>query len=183
MGADDKLLRACVKLVQAANKQADALLPGKISGIVKTHATLGVASAFIPVPGVDIAAGIAVIWGMYFRINSELNMPFSENVIKSVATGVGTNLAAFATVLAVGSAFKFLPVIGTVTAIAIMSAASYALTLASGYVYITVLTELVRTKAPEDITESDFKIVVDEVMNDKLALKAFMADARKSYKK
>lgn len=124
---------------------------------MRTHAALGVASSFIPVPGPDIAAGIAVSWGMHFRINDELEMPFSENIIKSVASGVGTNLAAYVSVLAVGSLIKVIPGIGTAVAVVIMSAASYALILASGYVYIRVLTELVKSKSAEDITDIRFQ--------------------------
>jgi hypothetical protein len=91
MGIDERLLHAAMELVKAANKQVDSMLPGKIAGIVKSHAALAVGSSFIPIPGADFAAGVAAIWGMYFRINGELQLPFRDNVIKSVASGVGTN--------------------------------------------------------------------------------------------
>ena len=183
MATDELLLEAAVKLVNAANKELDAALPGKIAGIVKTHAALAVGSSFIPIPGADVAAGAAAIWGMYFRINSELKMPFQDNVIKSVASGVGTNLAAFVGILAVGSALKFIPGLGTFAAIALVAAASYALTLASGYVYLKVLTMLLGQKSAESISESDWKRAVDDVMSDKQVIQSFVDEAKKSYKK
>lgn len=183
MGVDEKLLHAAFELVKAANKQIDEALPGKIAGIVKTHSLLAVGSAFVPIPGADLAAGIAAIWGMYYRINNELQMPFKDNVIKSVASGVGTNLAAYASMLAVGSALKFLPVVGTIPAIAIMSAAAYALTLASGYVYLKALTMLLGNQRADQISDADLKGAVDDVLGDKNEIKSFFNDAKKSYKK
>lgn len=185
MDAYEELFQAAaqvVNLVNEANKELDDALPGKIAEIVKTHAALAVGSSFIPIPGVDVAAGAAVIWGMYVRINSELKMPFQDNVIKSVASGVGANLTAYVGILAVGSALKFIPGLGTLTAIALMAAASYALTLASGYVYLKALTMLLGEKRAVDISEPDWPWAIDRVMREQ-DIQSFMDEARKSYKK
>jgi hypothetical protein len=55
-----------------------------------------VASGWVPGFGGLAAAGISArfIWTMYGRINSKIGLPFSENVVKSIATGIATNLAA-----------------------------------------------------------------------------------------
>lgn len=183
MGVDEKLLRAAIELVKVANKRIDNALPGKLAGIVKTHSMLAVGSAFVPIPGADLAAGIAAIWGMYYRINSELQLPFGENVIKSIASGVATNLTAYAGMLAFGSMLKFFPGIGTVAAIALMSAAAYALTMASGYIYLKALTVLLGERQINEISESDLRNAVDNVMNDKQNICTFVNEAKKSYKK
>lgn len=180
MGVDEKLLKAAIALIKAANKQLDELMPAKLAGIVKTHAALGVGAAWIPVPGADIAAGVGAIWGMYYRINSELKLPFTENVIKSVASGIGTNLTAYMGILGVASTLKLIPGIGSVAGAIAMSAAAYALTLASGYVYMKVLTLLLGNKSARDITQSDLRDAVTQVMNDKEDVRSFVRDAKKS---
>jgi hypothetical protein len=55
-----------------------------------------VSSGWVPGFGGLAAAGISArfIWTMYGRINSKIGLPFSENVVKSIATGIATNLAA-----------------------------------------------------------------------------------------
>ena len=93
MSAD--LLKTAWELVEAANKSVDKNMPDRLASIVKQHAVAGVGAAWIPIPGASIAAGAAAVWGMYFRINSELNLSLSENVVKSIASGVATNLAAY----------------------------------------------------------------------------------------
>lgn len=183
MAYEGRLLDAAVQLVKAANKQTDEALPPKIAGIVKTHAALAVASAFIPIPGVDLAAAAASIWGMYIRINNEINMPFEENLVKSIASGVGTNLAAYAGVTAVASMLKFIPALGTFPSIALMAATSYALTLASGYVYLKALTMLLKQNPAKRISKSDWDEAISHVMSDKHDIKSFMGEAKKSYTK
>ena len=64
-----------------------------------------------------MAAAAINIWTMYARVNKELNLPFGDNIIKSLAAGVATNLAgALAGAVVVGSALKFLPGLGTICA-------------------------------------------------------------------
>src|SRR5690242_19200542 len=91
---EGRLMGMAVKLVVAAHKEIDDAMPEKLAKIVKLHSALAVGAAWVPVPGVDIAACAANIWTMYYRINSELNMPFGENVVKSLASGVVTNVSA-----------------------------------------------------------------------------------------
>jgi uncharacterized protein (DUF697 family) len=182
MGADAHLLHAAVKLVQVAHKGLDQAMPAKLAGIVKTHAAMGVAAAWIPIPGADFAAGAAAIWGMYYRINEYLKLPFSENVVKSVASGVGTNLAAYCAALAVGDALKWFPGLGSLAGALVMSAAAYALTLASGYVYMQALTLLLQEKKADDITESDWGSAVNQVMSDRESVRSIINEARTSYR-
>ena len=68
------LLHIAVKLVEAMDKGKEEALPQEIADVVKLHAKIAVGSAWIPVPGADVAAGAANIWTMYLRINSKLGM-------------------------------------------------------------------------------------------------------------
>ena len=156
-------------------------MPQEIADVVKLHAKIVVGSAWIPVPGADVAAGAANIWTMYLRINSKLGMKLGESALKTIASAVATNLASYAAVLAVGGAMKFIPGIGSIGGAAIMSGALYAVTLASGYVYLKALTALVGKGGVVD--ENQLKASVDDFLkNNKSEIKEFIREAKKDYK-
>ena len=96
------------------DKAADETLPAEIANVVKLHSKIAVGSAWIPIPGADMAAGTANIWGMYARVNNKLGLPFGENVMKSIGSGVATNLASYLALNGVASALKFIPGVGSV---------------------------------------------------------------------
>ena len=182
MDVDGKLLKASIKLVGAMDKVADKNLPKEIADVVKLHSKLALGSAWIPVPGADMAAGAASIWGMYVRINSKLGIPFGENVMKSIGSGVATNLASYVAMSTVASALKFIPGIGTLTGTALsalMSASLYGLTMASGWVYLNALCALAEKKG------NNFSVYISSAVNsrlkDKSAIKEFIDSAKKSY--
>lgn len=179
----DKLAVSAAKLVLAMNKSADANLDERIATIVKTHSALAVGSALIPVPGADIAAAAANVWTMYLRINSELDLPFKENMVKTVAAGVATNLGAAAAGLVVaGSALKLFPGIGTVPGMAIMAATIYGVTMVSGIVYLRALTALANRTNLNNVSEADLKAATEDVMRNKQEMKDLIKESRKSYK-
>ena len=177
------LLRTAWDLVQLLDKGADECLPNEIVDIVKLHAKLAVGSAWIPVPGADVAAGAVNIWSMYIRINSKVDMSFGESILKTIASGVATNLASYAAMMGVGSLIKLVPGIGTWTGALVMSATLYAITLASGYVYLKALTILLRQKKSKSITSKDLKDAIDVFLtNNKNEIKRFIKSAKDSYK-
>jgi uncharacterized protein (DUF697 family) len=178
-----QLIQAAVKLTQALNKSADDQLPGKLAGIVKLHAGIAVAGAFIPIPVADIAAAAGNIWTMYVRINKELDLPFRENLIKSIAAGIATNLgAAAAGTVIIGSAFKFIPGLGTLGGAVILGATVYGITIASGIIYMNAVAKLLNSKNTKQFDEEDLKQAVDEVMEDKEAVQSIFNNAKKDYK-
>lgn len=182
MDIDGKLLKASIKLVQLMDKTADANLPREIADVVKLHSKLAVGSAWIPIPGADVAAGAANIWGMYVRINNKLSIPFGENVMKSIGSGVATNLASYAAMSGVASALKFIPGIGTIGGAVLMSATLYGLTLASGWIYLNALS-LVAAKKGNTFSASDISKAVNDLLKDKTTIKNFIDEAKKTYKK
>ena len=163
MDVNGKLLKASIKLVGVMDKTADENLPKEIADVVKLHSKLALGSAWIPVPGADMAAGAASIWGMYVRINSKLGIPFGENVMKSIGSGVATNLASYVAMGTVASALKFIPGIGTLTGAAIMSASLYGLTMASGWVYLNALCALAEKKG-NNFSVSDISSAVNSML-------------------
>lgn len=176
------LLHAAYELVQSLDKMTDDSLPQEIADVVKLHAKLAVGSAWVPVPGADVAAGAVNIWTMYLRINGKIGMKLGESVLKTIASAVATNLASYAAVLAVGGALKFIPGIGSIGGAVVMSGALYAVTLASGYVYLKALTALLKKGGVVD--GNKLKESVDSFMNNNRSeIKNFINTAKKDYKK
>ena len=181
MDTDRTLIKTTIKLVQLMDKTADETLPTEIANVVKLHSKLAVGSAWIPIPGADMAAGAANIWGMYARINNKLGLPFGENVMKSIGSGVATNLASYIAMSGVASALKFIPGIGSFGGAVLMSASLYGVTLASGWVYLQALCALAEKKG-SSFSVSDIGDAVNSLLRDNSTIKEFIDAAKKAYK-
>lgn len=182
MNSDQKLLESAISLVKALDKEADEFLPIEISDVVKLHSKIAVGSAWIPIPGIDALAGGANIWTMYGRINSKLGFTIKDNVLKTVASGVATNLASYLAVSGVASALKFIPGLGSIGGGIVMSASLYAVTLASGYVYLKALFYLARQKGPQMHDLSGLGDAINAALKDS-SISDFINDAKQEYKK
>lgn len=182
MNAYIELYEAATALVSALDKGAEKLLPQEIVNVVKLHSKLAVGSAVIPVPGADVAAGAANIWGMYLRINNKIDLPIKENIIKTIGSGVATNLVSYAAMVGVGSLIKTIPGIGTIAGTALAAASLYAITLCAGYVYLQALTLLAKRDG-KSFNPSDISDAVNEVLKQKEVIKNFINTAKKDYKK
>lgn len=178
MDVDHKLLEAAIELLKLMDKTTDENLPKEIADVVKLHSKLAVGSAWIPVPGADMAAGAANIWSMYVRINKKLDIPFGENVMKSIGSGVATNLVSYLAMSGLASAMKFIPGIGTLGGAALMSASLYAVTLASGWVYLKALCALAEKKG-SSFSISDVSKAVNDMLKEKTVIKDFINAAKK----
>lgn len=176
-----ELLHVAVELTKLLDKAADTTLPTQIVDVVKLHSKLAVGSAWIPVPGADVAAGAANIWAMYARINGKIDIPVKENVLKTIGAGVATNLTSYLAMSGVASTLKFIPGIGTLGGALIMSASLYAVTLVSGWVYLKALCLMAQRNAGS-LTLEDFKKAVDTVMSDKGLIKRLITAAKADYK-
>jgi hypothetical protein len=177
------------KMLEAMNKLADKSLPEKIAEIVKSHSTgaavAAVGSAWIPGAGgtAAVLASAGFIWSMYARIGSEINLPMSENILKTIASGVATNLAAgVAATWVMSSVFSVIPGIGSVAASVIMGGTCYALNLASGYVYLKIMTTLFNSGVdPTKMSEQELNDMAKKVANDS-DVKDVMNKAKQAYK-
>ena len=178
---DEHLLKESTHLVELLDKQADAMLPKDIADVVKLHSKLAVGSAWIPVPGADVAAGAATIWTMYTRINSKLGVSLKENILKTIASGVATNLASYAAMAGVASALKFIPGIGSIGGAVLMSASLYGITIASGWVYLKALCTLAE-KDGVNLDMNKLGDAVKDVLKD-ASIKKIIEEAKKEYKK
>ncbi len=192
MKIDQKLLDQAQQLLEAMNKldeTADKNLPKEIAGIVKFHAkgatAAALASAWIPGAGgtAAIVASAGFIWSMYGRIGAEIGLPISSNILKTLAAGVATNLASAAVgAVVVSTAISFIPGLGSFGASVLMGGTSYALVLASGYVYLKTMTALFkRGLDPTKLSEENLKDAAKEVTKDS-DVKDILQQARKEFK-
>jgi hypothetical protein len=166
-----KAMKKSTKIVAAIDKTVDDNLPQNIAEIVKFHskgaAVAALASAWVPgVGGVAATtASAGFIWTMYARIGTEINLPISQNILKTVASGVATNIASYVVgMIALSSVFSIVPGIGNMGASILMGGTCYALTLASGYVYLKIMTQLFSQGIdPTTLSEQELKDIAKTV--------------------
>ncbi len=178
------LLAAAIDLAKAMNKIADKSLPKRLASIVKLHSGVAAGTMFVPVPGLDLAVATGNIWTMYVRINKEIGLPFSQNLIKSIAGGIATNLGSFyAVTFIVGSIFKLFPGIGTVAGTAVVVASIYTVTVAAGIIYMKVMAKLFTNNDIQNINEEDLRKATEEFLQDRKTVTAILQESKDSYKK
>lgn len=183
------ILHVAKELVETLNHAVDKNLPEEIAGIVKTHsagaAAACVAAGWLPGAGALVAAGICggFVWTMYGRINSKIGLPLTDNLLKSLASGVATNLATgFVGALILQTLLTMLPGIGSAGAAVLAGGTGYALTLASGYVYLKLMTNLFLSgKDPTKMDESSLKAAASSVAASK-DVKKVVSEAKNEYK-
>lgn len=172
MADTDVMLGAAKHLVAVLDKAADRMLPKEIADIVKFHSkgagVAGIAAGWAPGVGSTLAVATAAgfVWTMYGRINAKLDVPIGKNVLKSLASALCTNLAAYMAATFVGSTLASLfPGIGSVAAAGINGAMVFALTWVSGLVYLKLLAVLAKKKVSFDSVSADeIKSVMKEVV-------------------
>ncbi len=118
---------------------------------------------------------------MYVLINKKVGISVGDNILKTIGAGVATNLASAAAVSTVASALKFIPGIGSLAGAALMSGTLYAVTLASGWVYLMALSYMLQNKG-KNFSANDLQQAVNKVLKESTFLKDFISSAKKSYK-
>lgn len=183
------LIKAGFVLCAALHKSGAETMGKEIAAIVEKHAigasVAALGMAWLPGAGstAAMAAGAGFIWSMYYRINAKLGIPFAKNVLKSVATAIGTNLAAsVVSSLAISTAISFIPGLGSIGADLIMAGICYALTFSSGLIYLKVLARLANAKADfSNIGEAELKATAKDVMAHE-DIKGMMKEAKSQFK-
>lgn len=181
---------ATSKLIMKAIEESQCSLLKKygkeIVDTVEKHA-LGAAAAGVCagwVPGVGgtaaLVAAAGFIWSMYYKINKLLGISLSKSLLKSLATAVVTNLAAYAASSVIASTvLSLVPGIGSIAATATAAAITFAVTIASGIVYLHVMKKFIgdntdfsgiseeemKNRAKESISAQDFGSVIKDAMN------------------
>ena len=118
---------------------------------------------------------------MYSRISNRVGLNIKDNILKTIGAGVVANLASYMAMAGVGSAIKAIPGLGTLAGTAMMSATLYAVTLASGYIYVNALT-LLANKGEGNIDISQIDSTVKELITNKDVVSNFIKAAKNDFK-
>lgn len=128
---------------QGIDGYAEGVLGKEILAIVKKHANVVSGAALANgVPGgaaVSVTAVIASTWKMYYDINKKLGISFSENFLKSVASGVVSNLASNGVAAGATNLLSFIPGIGTIGAMLGGMAINRTSIYTAGVTYLKIL--------------------------------------------
>ncbi len=181
-------MRIAVNLCRAMHKSGAEAMGREVAGIVEKHSigasvsALGV--AWLPGAGATaaMAASAGFVWSMYYRINAKLGVPFHKNILKSVATAIGTNLAGAAVgTLAISTVLSFTG-LGNVGSSLLMTGVCYAITFSSGLVYLKVLERLANAKVDfENVSEAELKATAKDVLAHE-DIKGMMKEAKSQFK-
>jgi uncharacterized protein (DUF697 family) len=183
MSYDHQIAHVALQGYEHLELFGDAPRAHELTQIVKQHALLAVGAGMIPVPGADVAALFANTWAMYVRINKVVGVSFSENALKSIASGIFANLASFIPGIAIagvaGALLKVIPGIGTVGGMAVTAAASVAMTYVMGKVYLKSLEVLVNSG--KSLTEENIKQAAEQTSRDKAFVRKAYAEGKEVY--
>ena len=105
--------------------------------VVRSYLPWAAAAGILPLPGIDAAAIIGVQLRMLAKLAEEYGVPFKEQAAKSIVAALMATLVQYVLTGGLASAFKFVPVVGTVLGIAALPAVAAAGTFAIGKVFIT----------------------------------------------
>lgn len=158
-----------------------------IMGCAIIAAVAGVGSGWLPGAGalVATAAWVAAIWGMYVKINKDLGISIKDNILKSLASAILTNILASAGSLILmligGFLLSFIPGLGSAGAIAIDGFIGYITVFASGVLYIKLLTKLFKAGKGFNIAESEVKGAVNDIVKDS-NISEILKEGKKAYK-
>jgi len=172
------------KLLEAIDTEMKSNLGDEVTTIIQTHAAICAGGGLIPVPVIDVVVIITNTWTMYVRINKAIDIPFGKNIMKSIATGIATNLISIIPGIALakvaGALAKMIPGIGSIGGMAIDASVNYALTLVMGIIYLKALTMLYESNEP--ITEESIRQAAKEAAKDKDFIRESFNEAKQQYK-
>lgn len=140
------------------DSQASNYLGKRIIEKVKSHANVvtfaGLASA---IPGGELASGGAIVastWKMYYDINKEIGISFSDNFLKSVASGIASNLASNGVAFAATAIVNKIPIFGQIAGAVAGPAINRTALYAAAGCYLTALKKILNSG---DISERALK--------------------------
>ncbi len=178
------LLHMAHKLHHAVDHEMKGQLGENVAKTIKQHAITAAGFGLVPVPIVGLIGLVGNTWTMYVRINQEVGLPFGSNLMKSIATAIGTNVISIMPGMLIGKiaaqAAKSLPIFGSAAGMVIDAATNYALVLVMGIIYVVALTKLFARG--QDVTEENLKAAAKETSKDKGFIKQVFKAAKEEYK-
>lgn len=158
-----------------------------IKGCAVAAAIAGVGAGWLPGAGAVVATGawVVAIWGMYIKINHDLGIKIKDNVLKSLASAILTNIiaSAGAYLLAILAAFimSFFPGIGSLGSLAIDGFLGYITVYSSGLLYIKLLTKVLKATGKLDFSGVDLRAIAKETVKES-NIKEILKEGKASFK-
>lgn len=172
------VVTACRELEKAMKGTLGGTKLQEIQDTINGFAIASAVACFFSgvVPGaagvVAVLAQAGFVWATYLKINGILGLSFSENIIKTIASAILTNLVVNAgTLLLAGAAstvLSFVPGIGSAIAAAINCTMGYVVIFVSAVLYLKLITKM---------AQDDGTIMLDESDSTKDAIKNVVKDA------
>ena len=141
----------------------------EILSVVNKHSLIAAGASWVPIPFVDLALVAGNIWVMYASINKILGISFSDNLLKSIGSGVVANLSSAIISQTLLSVLKLIPGLGTVSASLILTAGNYATCVAAGYIYLRALTTIAKENGTIDPSDPNLKKKFKRVIKEQKA--------------
>ena len=185
------LLYAAFKELQDVSKEAFVGTKiENIAGIINKYAIYSaVAQMASLVSGIGAVVALVtqtgLVWTTYVKINKELGISMSDNIMKFIGSAVLTNLIANAGIYIVAMVTAWLigmiPVLNF-AAIAVEVVIAYVLIYASALIYLKLLTEVMKAKGSFEMEESeDTKDLIKKVVKE-TDIKGVIKEGRDAFK-
>lgn len=167
----------------------------KIAGISDTISNYAIASAIASAAaallpgGAGVAAALTqtgIVWATYVKINKTIGLSMSKETVKFLGHAIATNIITqFGVVLAghvVASIISLIPIAGSALAATAEAAMGYCLIYAAAYVYVKLLSWVLRPDGSLDIQDKDKTSEIIKKLMDKKEMKGVIDEGRKRYK-
>ena len=167
------------KAFMELDKSMQGTLNGtKISGISETisyyalaSAVASMAAAVIPGGGGVVAAlaQAGIVWATYVKINKTIGLSMSDETAKflgnAIVTNIVTQFGALLAAHAVAGVLSFIPVAGSALAAAAEGAIGYGLIYAAAYIYLKLVSRVVKPDGSIDVADKDStKKIIEEIL-------------------
>jgi uncharacterized protein (DUF697 family) len=124
-------LPASLPMAAIASREERAL------AVVKSYLPWAAGAGILPLPAIDVALIMGVQLRMLAKLAEVYSVPFKEQAAKSIVAALMAMLVQNILTGGLVSALKFVPVVGTLLAIAVLPAVAAAGTFSIGKVFIT----------------------------------------------
>lgn len=159
-----------------------------ISHYALASAAASMLAAVIPGGG-GVAAALAqagFVWATYVKINKTIGLSMSEETSKFIGSAIVTNLiTSFGALLAahaVAGVLALIPVAGSALAAAGEAAIGYCLIYAAAYIYLKLVSRVVKPDGSVDVSDKDStKKIIEEIMQ-REDMKGLFKEGSKQFK-
>ncbi len=178
-------IRSLERYLKTEAKDMDEQIEKLIMKHALAAAGAAVASGWIPGAGSTIATGIAIgfVWSMYYRLCHLLNIHISKNILKTLASVIIAEVAAYVGVILVATAaISLIPAVGNLSASWLCAVINFGMVYVAGYIFILMMAEVLKAKTETaEMSEKEWEEKAKNIMKD-INMGEVFKEAKKSYK-